>query len=195
MLSRVRRTASPRKARLFGVACGYRVWQYLADPRERPAVEVAERFADGQATVAELQAARNARPPGMGDDEWSRGYLFHHLTAEDVREVFTLWRIGVRIGQKAGLGWRTQVIAIGDLVRCIFGSPFRPVNADPAWLTSTVVALAAGIYAERAFDRLPILADALQDAGCNSADVLAHCRGTGPHVRGCWVVDSLLGKT
>jgi hypothetical protein len=56
------------------------------------------------------------------------------------------------------------------------------------------VALARGIYAERAFDRLPILADALQDAGCDNADVLAHCRGRGPHVLGCWVVDRLLKK-
>ena len=77
----------------------------------------------------------------------------------------------------------------------IFGNPFRPVAIDPDWLTSTVVALARGIYDDRAFDRLPILADALQDAGCENADVLTHCRGDGPHVRGCWVVDLLLGKT
>jgi hypothetical protein len=57
-----------------------------------------------------------------------------------------------------------------------------------------VVALARGIYADRAFDRLPILADALQDAGCENTDLLAHCRGEGPHVRGCWVVDLLLEK-
>ena len=68
------------------------------------------------------------------------------------------------------------------------------VALDPAWLTSDVAALAGGIYEERAFDRMPILADALQDAGCASDDVLAHCRGDGPHVRGCWVVDLLLGK-
>ncbi|OWK45372.1 hypothetical protein FRUB_01703 [Fimbriiglobus ruber] len=61
-------------------------------------------------------------------------------------------------------------------------------------MTSNVVALACGIYQERAFDRMPILADALQDAGCDSDDILAHCRGDGPHVRGCWVVDLLLGK-
>jgi hypothetical protein len=54
--------------------------------------------------------------------------------------------------------------------------------------------LADAIYAERAFDRLPILADALEDAGCDSADPLAHCRGDGPHVRGCWVVDFVLGE-
>ncbi len=75
-----------------------------------------------------------------------------------------------------------------------FGNPFRPVALDPAWCTSTVVALARGIYDERAFDRMPILADALQDAGCDSADVLTHCRGPGPHARGCWVVDLVLGK-
>ena len=81
-----------------------------------------------------------------------------------------------------------------DVIRDIFGNPFRPVTADPAWLTSDVVALATSIYAEKAFDRLPILADALQDAGCDNADVLDHCRSDGPHVRGCWVVDLLLGK-
>jgi hypothetical protein len=80
-------------------------------------------------------------------------------------------------------------------LHCIFGNPFRPGAVDPAWLTSTVVELAHGIYAERAFDRLPILADALQDAGCENADVLDHCRGPGPHARGCWVVDLVLGKT
>jgi hypothetical protein len=80
------------------------------------------------------------------------------------------------------------------LLRDIFGNPFRPATLDRAWLTSTVVALARGIYADRAFDRMPILADALQDAGCTSDDILAHCRGPGPHVRGCWVVDLALGK-
>ena len=79
-------------------------------------------------------------------------------------------------------------------VRDIFGNPFRPVALDPAWLTSDVLLLARGVYADRAFDRMPILADALQDAGCANEDVLAHCRGDGPHVRGCWVVDLLLGK-
>jgi hypothetical protein len=65
---------------------------------------------------------------------------------------------------------------------------------DPEWRTATVVQLAQGIYDDRAFDRLPILADALQDAGCDHADVLNHCRDTGPHARGCWVVDLILGK-
>ncbi|MBP3959086.1 hypothetical protein J8F10_27900 [Gemmata sp. G18] len=80
-------------------------------------------------------------------------------------------------------------------LRCIFGNPFRPAVANPAWFTSTVLALATGIYEDRAFDRLPILADALQDAGCENADILNHCRSDGPHVRGCWVIDLLLGKS
>jgi hypothetical protein len=86
-------------------------------------------------------------------------------------------------------------IVQAQLLRDVIGNPFRPVALDPRWLTSTVVALAAGIYADRAFDRLPILADALEDAGCDSADILAHCRSDGPHARGCWVVDLVLGKS
>jgi hypothetical protein len=80
------------------------------------------------------------------------------------------------------------------LLRCIVGNPFRPVACDPSWRTATAVGLAEVIYAERAFDRLPILADALEDAGCTHPGVLAHCRGDGPHARGCWVVDLVLGK-
>ncbi|MCE9560801.1 MAG: hypothetical protein K8U57_01975 [Planctomycetes bacterium] len=76
----------------------------------------------------------------------------------------------------------------------IFGNPFQPIVLDPNWLTSTVVALANGIYDENAFDQMPILADALQDAGCDNEDVLGHCRSEGPHVRGCWVIDQLLRK-
>ena len=85
---------------------------------------------------------------------------------------------------------RTQT----DLLRCVVGNPFRPVTVDPSWLTSDVVTLAEGVYANRAFDRLPILADALQDAGCDNADILAHCRQPGEHTKGCWVIDLLLGK-
>jgi hypothetical protein len=69
-----------------------------------------------------------------------------------------------------------------------------PVSLDPSWLTPTVVGLAQAIDADRAFDRLPILADALEDAGCDAADLLAHLRGDGPHARGCWALDLVLGK-
>jgi hypothetical protein len=81
-----------------------------------------------------------------------------------------------------------------NLLRDIFGNPFRPATLDPAWRTPTVVALAGQMYESRDFTAMPILADALQDAGCDNEDVLDHCRGPGPHVRGCWVVDLVLGK-
>ena len=81
-----------------------------------------------------------------------------------------------------------------DLLHEVFGNPFSPARVDPAWLSSDVVALARIAYDGPAFDHLPILADALEDAGCTDAAILDHCRGPGPHVRGCWVVDLLLGK-
>jgi hypothetical protein len=81
-----------------------------------------------------------------------------------------------------------------EVLRCLFPNPFRPVAFSSSWRSETVVALASAIYAERAFDRMPILADALEEAGCDHADVLSHCRGPGPHVRGCWAVDGVLGK-
>lgn len=80
------------------------------------------------------------------------------------------------------------------LLADIIGNPFRPVVFDPSWLTSTVVSLAQGIYAERASDRMPLLMDALMDAGCADEAVLEHCRGPNTHVRGCWVIDLLLAK-
>ena len=82
-----------------------------------------------------------------------------------------------------------------DILRHIFGNPFRPISLNPSWLTSTVLALAQGIYSEKAFDRMPILANTLQDAGCDNADILDHCRQPGVHTRGCWCVDLLLGKS
>jgi hypothetical protein len=88
----------------------------------------------------------------------------------------------------------SEEAAQAGFLRDIVGNPFRPAVLDPRWLTSNVLDLARAIYQECAFERMPILADALQDAGCEDADVVAHCRSLGPHVRGCWVVDLLLGK-
>jgi hypothetical protein len=82
-----------------------------------------------------------------------------------------------------------------DSLRCLFGPlPFRPITLDPPWLTTTVKQLAEAIYQERAFDRLPILADALEDAGCNQQDIVGHLRSSGEHVRGCWALDVVLGR-
>ena len=80
------------------------------------------------------------------------------------------------------------------LIQCLFETPFYPVWFDPEWRTSTAVALARHLYESRDFSLMPNLADDLQDAGCESPEILAHCRGPGPHVRGCWVVDLLRGK-
>jgi hypothetical protein len=80
------------------------------------------------------------------------------------------------------------------LIRELFGNPFRPLSFSAAWRTDTAVALARQMDDKRDFSAMPILADALQDAGCDSEDILSHCRGVGPHVRGCWVVDLALGK-
>jgi hypothetical protein len=81
------------------------------------------------------------------------------------------------------------------LLRDIFGNPFRRVVFDPAWRTDTAVSLARQMYEAREFGAMPILADALQDAGCDTPDILDHCRdANATHVRGCWVIDLLLGK-
>ncbi len=86
--------------------------------------------------------------------------------------------------------------SLADLLRDIVGNPFRPVAFSPAWRTSTAVSLARAVYESRDFGAMPILADALQDAGCDSDDILAHCRDTSlTHVRGCWVTDFVLGKS
>jgi hypothetical protein len=80
------------------------------------------------------------------------------------------------------------------LLQCITGSPFQEVTCDPSWRTRNTVELAEAIYDDRAFDRLPILADALMDTGCEDEAILEHCRSKAPHVRGYWVVDLILGK-
>jgi hypothetical protein len=88
---------------------------------------------------------------------------------------------------------KAEAAYLEPLNACIIGPPSRPTVPDSAWLTATVLALAQSVRTDAAFDRLPILADALMDAGCENIDVLKHCRCEGPHVRGCWVVNLLLG--
>jgi hypothetical protein len=84
--------------------------------------------------------------------------------------------------------------AVLPLARDIFGNPFRPVVFNPRWRTADTVGLARGMYEDHPFDRLPLLADALMDAGCTDQQVFDHCRSEGPHVRGCWLIDLVLGK-
>jgi hypothetical protein len=84
--------------------------------------------------------------------------------------------------------------AYAGLLRDVFGDPFRPVGFDARWRSKDAVGLALAAYDNRDFSMLPILADALGDSGCSDAHILGHCRGSGPHTRGCWVVDAVLGR-
>jgi hypothetical protein len=96
-------------------------------------------------------------------------------------------------GQWGKNGGPAQEFAV-RLLHEVFGNPFRPVRIRPEWLTKDVILRAHLMYDSRDFSAMPILADALQDTGCDNADILDHCRGGGPHVRGCWVVDLVLGR-
>jgi hypothetical protein len=216
---------SARKQRLLCVACCHRVWSLLVHKQCRKAVGMAERYADGKVTEDDLSSeytccedvhclACNAWQD-VGTEE-EKHNPFARLSNEDkhaAREATEAVSgtvdpcLGDKDYEEAGVegvvtlvvsatrGKITKAVAEAALIRDIFGNPFRPVALDPTWLTSDVLALARGIYAKKAFDRMPILADALQDAGCTNEDVLSHCRDTQlTHVRGCWVVDLLLEK-
>ncbi len=178
MLEFLRGKASERKLRLFAVACCRHNFQCMVDVRRRKAVEVAELYADGLANEEELMAAHQCVDTAWGESE-----------------AFAVWASAVpvqveSICQVQRPTWVNHRLLLLD----IFGNPFRPIAINTAWLTPTVKELAQAIYDDRAFERLPILADALEEAGCTSQDILNHCRQAGVHVRGCWVVDLLLKK-
>jgi hypothetical protein len=103
-----------------------------------------------------------------------------------------------REDERVAAAWTEQLARLAALVRDIFGPlPFRRVAVEPSWLTwnsGAVAKLARAIYDGRALERLPVLADALEEAGCTNVDILNHCRQPGDHLRGCWVLDLLLGK-
>jgi len=189
MLEYVRGGATDRKLRLFACGCCRPKWDLLSET-SRAAVVVAEKFADGETTRQAMKKARRAA--------WD-GWRFPMLLAACHAADLWAWQGACAAADSAAprLGTDRDVAGMRsqcDLLRCVLGNPFRPVTAEARWLTSTAVGLAQTIYVERAFDRLPILADALEEAGCDDPDVLSHLRGDGPHVRGCWVVDLVLGK-
>jgi hypothetical protein len=195
--------ASDRKLRLFAVARCRQLWHLLTDERSRLAVEVGERFADQQATTADLNEAaavaaeaeawpRRATVNAVGARVARSAVVERDPTGNDVWD--TAWDLGDADMQEALMAAANQEAPI---LRELFGNPFRPVALDRAWLArqgGVVQKLPQAIYEERAFDRMPILADALEEVGCANADILSHCRSAGPHVRGCWVIDLLLGK-
>jgi hypothetical protein len=187
--------ASARKLRLFVVASCRRVWDLLTDIRSRTAVEVIEKCADGLVSMEELRAACKAayevftRSDAAAD--WAASAVAYGAVAEPdlaalgaTRCAFARHRTGIGVERAA----QTR------LLRELLGNPFRPVGFDPTWRTPPAVAIARTAYEERRFEALPILADALEEAGCRNAAILEHCRSEGEHVRGCWVVDQVLEK-
>jgi hypothetical protein len=187
--------ASPRKLRLLAVVYARHLETLPEYADAKHVSHLGEDVAEGRATLAELLDERVRGWGYVGD--WSIANLV--LAADERLGNKIRTRMSMPRHNESGSDLEESIRRACEIIRphllCICGNPFRPVTADPSWLTSTVVLLAQGIYDDRAFDRLPILTDALQDAGCDDVDVLNHCRDAGPHARGCWVVDMLLGKT
>jgi hypothetical protein len=199
LFEHVRSTGSTRKRRILGCACVSWVWRWGMEETPPAAVQTAEAFADGSASNAELSRAANdlAELRRECEEPWRPFPRACELTEllvsvdGDSAVLGELDAFAADMFIQDELEWAR----LGDFARDIFGNPFRPVTFSPAWRTSTVTALAAQMYESREFGAMPILADALQDAGCDSDDVLTHCRDAKQvHVRGCWVVDLVLGK-
>jgi hypothetical protein len=188
MLEFMRGKASDRKLRLFACAWGFDVWKRMLDERSRKAILTAELFADGLVDSISLRVAFDGATAATKALTWASQVA---VTAS--YEGYDMDRAISQIEHE--LGGTKRVQSTCERLRCLFGNPFRPVAVEPPWLTSDVLALATGVYEEKAFDRMPILADALMDAGCDNEDILNHCRQLGEHVRGCWVVDLILGKS
>jgi hypothetical protein len=194
------------------------VSERYADGAARRAELVAARDrAEEAQRAADQQWQEAARRHPSGSALWREAFHYHSVAVAAHYAAVTQFH--VRVGHIVTMSIqsaRTAEVAEGPaspqaaaaqqeqerlqagLVRDIFGNPFRPCSPlTPAvldWNDRTVPRIAAGVYQERAFNRLPILADALLDAGCHEEQLLAHCRSAGPHVPGCWAVDLILGK-
>jgi hypothetical protein len=219
--------ASERKFRLFAVACCRRIWQIMTEDVNRQAVEVAERFADGEVNerklgmasdeagraasatyVTAFDAARRARQHPAAAAMHACHSLVAALAASDPERVDPAKAAGNSVAALAEDCQNEERVAQTAFLRCIFGPlPFRTPSLEPALRTPTVLSLADAAYSERIAPdpsrpgwlvidpaRLLVLADALEEAGCDDADILAHYRTPGEHVRGCWCLDLLLAK-
>jgi len=194
MLKGIWHNSSARKLRLFAVACCRSVLTELMDERGRGAVEVAERFAENNATDGERRLARHEaqRARGAASDRFTKSILraTYEANHSDAGQAASSSSSYIAPGGTYG---RVEQLAQVRMLRCIF-NPFRTVTFSLEWRTSTTVLMAQHMYESRDFSAMPILADALQESGCENEDVFSHCRGSAPHVRGCWVVDQVLGK-
>jgi len=176
---------APRRLRLLAAACVRRVVTGLPEAGEL--VDVVERYADGTATRAEFLAVRKqSRRAGKdGSSEWK---LIERLT-DDAMEGMT-----AAIAWARHPGGREAKEAECTLIRDLFRGLYYAMAFDPSWRIPTVVDLARTMYESGDFAGMPVLADAIQEAGCEDEAVLRHCRAGGLHARGCWVVDAILGR-
>ncbi len=204
--------AGRRKLRLFACACLRRVWPLMIDLESRQAVEIAEKYADGLTNRKQLMDAHDAAWrvwQGFVRSENS-GIGGHAAIFDAGRSAIEAADTAASLAGRARIPHFKSARAAEQVEQCkllrdIFGNPFRPVTISPAvlaWSDGLVVRLAQAAYEERHLPagtldngRLAVLADALEETGCDNADILAHCRQPGSHVRGCWVVDLLLGKS
>ena len=204
---------SPRRARLLAAALCRAAGPLIDHPDLVRTLNEVEWYADGKAGGAELAAAgqkcrvlaiqqyeRSHRSAERDDPDAARADLartelawavaYAAAVSVTVRDV--AMRLGGEVARSLGEEFPAEC---RDRVRDVVGNPFAPVAFLPAWRTSTALGVATEIYDTRDFTAMPILADALQDAGCDVDDVLSHCRDPhATHVRGCWVVDAVLGK-
>jgi hypothetical protein len=191
---------SRRKVRLLACAACRHVWCEVRDERCRDELRAAEQLADGcashtmletaswEAELAYEEARHSVRPEVLAL------YSAISLTVGEV-DVADLAAIFRATADLAPFGKNARLTQ-ADLIREIFGNLFRQLAFDVMWRTTDVRLLAEGIYAANAFDRMPILADALQEAGCDSDELLNHLRDPHAiHVRGCWSLDLILGKS
>jgi hypothetical protein len=197
---------SDRKLRLFAAACCRRIWHLLTDIRGRRIVEISELYADQRASYELLvETVDQAKSSSRATWATKCAAAVRCASYAASRDRYVRASLEAAEASAASEPEPSNAIAYNALrfpeyqaqarfLRDIFGNPLRLVQFDPQWRTANVVDLARTIYEERAFERLPILADALMDAGCADEQVLQHCRSEGPHVRGCWVVDLVLGK-
>jgi hypothetical protein len=199
LFDRVKRTASDRKLRLFACYLCETYQREFKDERIWAAVETSLKLSDGEVgepeRITALDVVRDAIIDIEGSEHlWQRSGLAFPMCTLGTREM--LERVPLLALQQFDCNFYANPRVVECLgLRDIFGNPFRLVLFDPEWRTSTALALARGIYDERAFDRMPILADALQDAGCENEDILNHLRDPhATHVRGCWALDLVLGK-
>jgi hypothetical protein len=201
-----------RKSRMYLLACARRQWPRLPAAC-RAVVELAERFTDDPRGAAELGKAvapvaerlfnSEGEPDDLEEAAAALAALGHPVPADAATQKpdGQSWRGLAALvylpfeSRTPSFGWVPPEFHSTRLLREVFGNPCRYLPLDPSWRTDTALALARQMYDARDFGAMPILADALQDAGCDSEDLLNHCRDAKQeHVRGCWVVDLVLDK-